>query len=568
MAEVDLDELGRRKAIECFESMKDFVSRDSNGKPDIPKLKEKLLNLDMSLSSSKFIVSVFPEFFARGRDMLQPYYVCCAKEGSSIEDLYKGDFSFLERYEKDYPLLERIAILLKNNQNMHRIIDSAIIKDAGQEILGDGVLKYPEVLEQVAVENGVYYSKERKTISYYEAKSLLESDKDNEYLQFCVRALEFGKYLSDNELWKEDKTISYHENERDIIEKKLNNAKMELEAVQERLGIGKGRLRAFLARFKRSYKNDKKAEVELQKDIQSRIGEKRRNQKKLDDFYRKSKIRELYKKKYRDKIIKYVNPILKQVLVEDSDSDEDKKRICQMIDNFIEYYYSSEEKQIIKFDSAINLFNPIVYVGNKKIPWDEHIARFYNPIIITCGISEAFLEFEKLENKDIFSIIQIVRKIFEGMSSDSDHNIPEKGYRTFDLDDTFSQFLKSAPKPEEIPQCLEKLNIYLQHVLNEKDLEQYVSGVDTVFSSLMRIHPFTDGNGRLGKYLIRILMAHRGIIVPAFYKEIPSSYVMNKGYSKFILENGVDITGQDRLHQRKYNMENEDENTTDYGGKS
>ena len=61
---------------------------------------------------------------------------------------------------------------------------------------------------------------------------------------------------------------------------------------------------------------------------------------------------------------------------------------------------------------------------------------------------------------------------------------------------------------------------------------------------------------------------YSNIIVPAFYKEIPSSYVMNKGYSKFILENGVDITGQDRLHQRKYNMENEDENTTDYGGKS
>ena len=116
-----------------------------------------------------------------------------------------------------------------------------------------------------------------------------------------------------------------------------------------------------------------------------------------------------------------------------------------------------------------------------------------------------------------------------------------------------------------IEEELVSLNIELQQVLNKTDLEQYIRGAHYVFSELAHIHPFTDGNGRLVRYLIRILLAHRGIIAPAFYKEVPSSYIMDRGYVKFILENSLDITGCDRLHQKEEVMENENIDTSGYG---
>ena len=576
MSEIDLDELGRIKAIEYFETIKDFVPLDSNGKPDISKLKEKLINLDMNQPSSKFIVSVFPEFFARGRGSLWSYYVFCAPEGSSIEDLFKGDFSFLERYEKDFPLIQRIAFFLYNNREstrddcIHRVINSTIIEDTEfmRDIVGDDVDKYPEVLKQVAKNSHILIGNE--DIDSSSLREKLVDDKDNEYLQFCLRVLEFNDCLDHDELWEEkkiwEKMKSVTSDELDRIDKDMISLQEELEMVQERLGRGKGWLKAFFARLKTGYDADKKNEEQLKKVIEDKINAKEIIQGRLDSIIERNRLMDLYQEKYRDRVIQFVNPYLKQVLVKDSDSDEDKKKICQMIDRFIEHFYSVEENKNRSFNVAISCLDNLIDKGKKRpVTWDEHISRFYNPIITTSKISQAFLEFEKLENKDIFSIMQVIRKTFEGIPSDFDHDIPEKGYRKISFKNSLSAFLKAAPPPEKIEEELVSLNILLQQVLNETDLEQYIRGAHYVFSELAHIHPFTDGNGRLVKYLIRILLAHRGIIAPAFYKEIPSRDRQDRGYVKFILENSLDITGCDRLHQKEEVMENENIDTSGYG---
>lgn len=97
-------------------------------------------------------------------------------------------------------------------------------------------------------------------------------------------------------------------------------------------------------------------------------------------------------------------------------------------------------------------------------------------------------------------------------------------------------FLHNAASVSELQSEFNKLDKEFKEIMNEKDDEKFVRKCADFHFNFLKVHPFSDGNGRTARILLTTLLATRNIILPSLYTE-------NSGKEEFYIRSDEAIKG-------------------------
>lgn len=174
-------------------------------------------------------------------------------------------------------------------------------------------------------------------------------------------------------------------------------------------------------------------------------------------------------------------------------------------------------------------------------------------------LKNAFLSFEELENKSLYSLLNIIRK--------------ELGY---------DQTIKNALDAKKI----RELNKMFEDLIETRDAEEYVRKASMIWYRFMLLNPYTNNNEITNRLLLTILLAHRDFIITPMFKSREErinfiNYLNdyeNKGANLDVIgsvildklrKEVVDLTGKNRLSKKNSRQSdvwgiNKDPNEIDY----
>ena len=92
--------------------------------------------------------------------------------------------------------------------------------------------------------------------------------------------------------------------------------------------------------------------------------------------------------------------------------------------------------------------------------------------------------------------------------------------------------------PSELKGCL----VDLERYLHDESLPPLVQAA-LVHSQFEAIHPFVDGNGRVGRLLITLLLVQRGVILPSLFLHL-SAYFERRRYGYYARLLGITEHGE------------------------
>ena len=494
-----MNEINKR-AIVFFKRVKSQFKKDSNG-----EINYQLF--DKSSMKFKYICSKMPEFFVRSSSIFKIFdNLYYSKENKKdlpydkfmFERILRDGFLDIETFEKDYPVIKSLAedIIKRINEikkdmwmNLHII---------PQELQSE-INKLPDVYKDIIENNGQFQNDNIKSL-----RGKIENcnEEDLEYLSFafkvckCYEGITSGEWIYNPE---DDYDISYNE-------RRITLDKEELERLKKRRDNVNSKLKTygfFTTLFSPRKRKEKSDLVDELRNISTNIKNTKKYYdreclKKTLNEYRKG-IVEKYKEFYREAIRKNMVSKLK----EDYKDSEHKELLDKLID-----YLLSSKKDVYSIE---NLLSP--FVSNT---FDEYTVSFTNALRNIHGLSNAFLNFEELENKDLYSLLDIITKEIMSVPCDSEHSNVVNKYRDISLSGN-NMFFANTPSPSEIPKSMESLNEKFKELLQIEDPSEYVQKVGILWYKFISIHPYIDGNGRIGRYLFNILLAHKGFIIPSLY---------------------------------------------------
>ena len=118
----------------------------------------------------------------------------------------------------------------------------------------------------------------------------------------------------------------------------------------------------------------------------------------------------------------------------------------------------------------------------------------------------------------------------------------------------------------KIDEAMEFLNGKYLSLMQEENIEEYIKKAGLLWYHFVLIHPYIDGNGRTGRYLLNLLLAERGIIIPSLFNTSvekdnfeakldkcvlhtlrPSYEKLGEVFYDHIRDMAIDLTGQNRL---------------------
>lgn len=83
---------------------------------------------------------------------------------------------------------------------------------------------------------------------------------------------------------------------------------------------------------------------------------------------------------------------------------------------------------------------------------------------------------------------------------------------------TIDQARFVPPPPQETQTCMDELERYLNREVDANDLPARLLDLALVHYQIETIHPFADGNGRVGRMLISLMAVHNGLLsMPVLY---------------------------------------------------
>ena len=120
------------------------------------------------------------------------------------------------------------------------------------------------------------------------------------------------------------------------------------------------------------------------------------------------------------------------------------------------------------------------------------------------NILSAFLFITKNQHKDIDTdyILDLHTIVMKGLSDDSG-KVRKEASAIFN---EFGSPVYIPPPPSKIPGLLKKLTLYI----DEKTNENILIKASLLHISFEKIHPFIDGNGRVGRLLFQAIIAKQG----------------------------------------------------------
>ncbi len=553
-----------KEALLFFESIREFIPLDSSGKIDIQKLKEALFNGDKSNPIISYICSKIPEFFARGCSTFDAYYSFCSgskeKSGETLlPKISQGDFSDIIEFEKMYPPLQYIAESYVFT-NVSKTIN-AILLEEGHLITSrwaSAYEKYKDIYVQIIRDNSFDYNG-RKICEMDIPQLLKQDDVNRELLIFAAQVFE----LNNPQKIKPGCSIRHLDALRGIRAKKegeLAKAKRELEAIESELK----KYNAFTSLFHKKDKDKKlNKRAELIKKIEQLEEFIQNYDKEIDKEEDAIEFNDNYYAKYIQIVQERLLPFLKKD-IEENLTPEESQIVWTLISDYIKNNITIEAMRKTEED----LFQEMSYRLGRFMSntFDESIPQFYNALTTILDMSNVVVDFEKADDKSLTSLLSIIRSQIMIIPTDADHQKLDNAYRTCDLPGSMGDFLNTASSHGDIPEDMRKLGEDYERLMQMSDIQEYVKEAGRIWYRFMQIHPYTDGNGRTGRYLLNTLLAHRGIIIPSLYSSLSERksffekldknviHVLNPDYDALaqdlfdcIRERAIDLTGQNRL---------------------
>ena len=567
-------------AIEFFKRIKKVYPKTETGAIDPSKVDYHMLEASDDPEIMSYLFKKLPEFLLRGWDVMAPYYAICSPKTEKSDKSYdeialakisQGDLSDVKKFEEFYPSLQLLAMTLRGKMGRAGYwLDRMIWRN--EDIIPDDMKedyeKYRDVYEQIVQSEGMY----RYNGVLHESNGiemLLQSETDNrDEIRFALKVVKLYELRRSDSIFN-SKRLQCMEENNEAEKKRLEERKQKAKEAEEDFEKADAKVKKYniiTSFFKRKQKKkDIETRDKLEKNVKYLNGTIREIDEHIEQTDREIEFIKKYEAKYREGVVKYLVPKLKEIFGKKLTKEQATK-----VGELIDVCFSKESVEATNGDPLSFMSGQLDEIGEE--PFEEYFARFNNALMTMGGIADAFLKFEEQENKTLYRTLRIIRGELHGVPTDKDHsNEITEDFREFDLDTDsgMNDFMSATPHPEQIAPLMRELSDVFDSTMREENLEEYIKNVGKIWYRLLLIHPFVDGNGRTGRYLLNILLADKGIIIPALFNSKNEQdifqekldqfviYKLNKDYDKvgeefleIIREIGIDITGEDRLKKR------------------
>ena len=243
---------------------------------------------------------------------------------------------------------------------------------------------------------------------------------------------------------------------------------------------------------------------------------------------------------------KYENKKLKQE-IQDLERKKDEKLIelKQIFSNKgLDILYEEMYSRYQYYNEEISM-NDIVYgytFGINKIKND--LSRFFSDVYAS--------------SKTIQNQMNVLRKIKDGGSLKDVCNVIREGLGKFknieiglrdkELCLENDRFTSNSTLVKDLLIEFEKLEDEYKTIMNEKDDETFVRRCADFHFDFLRVHPFSDGNGRTSRILLSTMLGSRNIFFPSLYisNDIKSDFYKR---SNDALKGIYETTQNDLIHR-------------------
>jgi len=563
-------------SLEFFEGVKDIIPVKENGEIDIEKFRELLLNGDKDNPKLRYIFSKIPEYFARGSDsfgFILKFSQRKDKEFNSDEMLRKmadGDLSDLKEFEEVYPNLEKVAKLLHGGIGMLSYDMEKLMwetKEAVPDSWRKDIEKYPKVYDTIVKNGGGFDYKDQYLFDKDQVDRLMDRDDvDKDMLKFARKMLDCYELAKRGDIYKkfDDKQINQEKEYLKQKEEEIRKLEAELEEINTKLG----KFNFITSRIRKTEKAELTSkQTQISDKIKSFGKSMEYCQRWIDEKESEKEFSENYLANYSKRLNKQVVPLIKKA-IEERYTHEEKIVLSPMVDKIAELFFTKEYMEDSRRDPLLSLDEQLTDISD--VPFENYIEKFNNALITIAGVPNAIVKYEKSENKDLNTLLGIIRSDLGEVPTDDDHGKVDEGYRTHNLREGIDEFMGYSADHTKIGEAMDHLNEEYKELMDIDDPKEYVKKAGILWYRFMLIHPYSDGNGRTGRHLINAMLAQKGFVMQSMFKDKKEQYRFNKRLDKHVLhtlrpsfdnlgdefygmmkDKLVDLTGEDRLQDKK-----------------
>ena len=508
-----------------------------NQEINLEELKNYIYNGSMNDSSYQYICRKLPEYFLRGSSVFRPFFdFCCDTKNDKkpintlLFKIKDGDFSDIKHFEEEYPYLVKLTKFLPERtiDRTKEIIES-MLWECGECIPSswkEEYEKYKDTYDEI-IKNRGYLIIDRQLIDEHAIDRLLETEKENKgHLEFAKKIMKFYSLKDKNVIFRRFNKVQYNrekENQEKRIKEKIELEK-ELKTIEDKISKNN----PFSRNFNRKRKEQ---ELERKNKIISQIEAINRSISYIEKWLKEKKEDQEFLEQYKEKYIEIVHKKLLPVMKESIDKKfpEDKEKLKMLLDQFFQNVFQREQLDDTQRDPFLVLNEELSTF--KGISFNDFIKKFFDALITTIGLSKVILK----NNNDFYQLLNNIREQLMKVPTDEDHEKLQNEYRKRNLRSSISDFMDCTVDYEKIDSAMEYLNKEYDGLMQEEDIEEFIKKVGILWYQFMLVHPYKDGNGRTGRYLLNCLLAKKGILIPALYNTEEEQFAFDDSLDEFAI---------------------------------
>lgn len=123
---------------------------------------------------------------------------------------------------------------------------------------------------------------------------------------------------------------------------------------------------------------------------------------------------------------------------------------------------------------------------------------------------------EHINNLDLLEVTSLIRDSFKENNLQTSNSSGKLTWQTNLRTSSIKTFTKT-PSGEELPKIMNDMNKRFKEIMQIDESFDFIKAVADFHFDFLKIHPFTDGNGRTSRSLLILMLASKNILVPSLY---------------------------------------------------
>ena len=480
-----------------------MIPVDQRGEYNIDLLVEQLLSGNVDPKLLEFVRSKLPEFFVRGSQMFEELYKLIPLDDYDpsvpfdqilLHKIKEGDFSDFNRFSE---MFEFVLLMSKKLGNSLLQFDERVerrLLNSQQwlpEDVREKIPQYQELYDSFLQSNGRLFldSNGDMITSLEELAELIQNSTGEEAARyrFMYQLMDYYRLTFDGKLYDD----LYVSRLSQLLE--LQNRLDEIQKNDTLTAEEQNELDSIQQEMAQLFFYVHETDINVVREKHDRIEWFKAEQKRLT----------------KELMVKYRAYVQKRF----SDATPEEQA---MMEELIDYWFSDDAIDRSNHNLVIDIYNMLHNLRDYS-SFSEFLGRFKNALRTVVGITDVALKFEQSEDQSMFTLLDLIRRELMKVDTDEDHGQVEDEYRQRNLHSHGDRFFSSTPDYRDVPARMQELSLYFDEVLQETNPEEYIKKAGYLWYQFMLIHPYGDGNGRTGRYLLNILFERMGIHSESLY---------------------------------------------------